>query len=127
MKNFVQNGDIVTVTAPANVASGDLVIVGGLIGIAATDALSGAPVEIKLTGAYELPKTSAQAWATEGLAIYWDADPGEATTVATGNVFIGVNIAVAGNPSATGIVRLGAIGVPSGAQITAEITAAVGG
>lgn len=122
MKNFIQTGDMISVPAPATVSSGDIVVVGGLIGVAATDAASGAPVEIKLSGAFTLPKVSAQAWATVGLPIYWDGTA--ATTVATDNTFIGVNIAVAGNPTPTGVVRLGAMGVPSGAQITAEIAAA---
>jgi predicted RecA/RadA family phage recombinase len=42
MRNFIQNGDIITVAAPAAVASGDGVLVGTLFGIAVDDADSGA-------------------------------------------------------------------------------------
>lgn len=120
MKNFIQTGDIVTVTAPANVSAGELVAVGGLVGVAVTDALSGAPVEIKTTGTFELAKTSAQAWASVGLTIYRDASTGLATTTASTNPPIGVNLAVAANPSATGTVRLnGVFGLPSAAQMDA--------
>lgn len=120
MKNFVQTGDVVTVTAPADVVSGDLVAVGGLVGVATTDAASGSPVEIKTSGVFELAKTSAQAWSTVGLSIYRDGSTGVATTTASTNALIGVNLAVAANPSASGTVRLnGTFGVPSSAQMTA--------
>lgn len=102
--NYIQDGDNLTVPAPANVSSGDGVKVGVLFGVASTDALSGADVVIATKGVYELPKTSAQAW-TVGAAIYWT---GSAATTATttGNVLIGVAAAAAANPSATGMVRL---------------------
>jgi predicted RecA/RadA family phage recombinase len=35
MRNYLQAGATVTVTAPANVSSGDVVIVGALVGVAA--------------------------------------------------------------------------------------------
>lgn len=105
MQNFISPGDLVTVPALSAVSSGDGVLVGTLFGIAATDAESGANVAIKTTGVFELPKTSAQAW-TVGAAIYWD---GSVATTADGsgaNTLIGKALAVANNPSATGIVRL---------------------
>lgn len=104
--NFIQNGDHLTVPAPANVDSGFGVVVGVIFGVATTDALAGADVVIARCGVYELPKTSAQAW-TVGQAIYWDPTPGEATTATTaGNLFIGAAAAAASNPSSTGAVLL---------------------
>jgi predicted RecA/RadA family phage recombinase len=41
MRNFVQMGDVVTVTSPATVSSGNGVLIGTLFGVAATDAESG--------------------------------------------------------------------------------------
>lgn len=107
MKNFVQPGRIVPVTAPADVASGELVFVGALFGVACATALSGASVEIETEGVFTLPKVSAQAW-TQGAAIYWDAGDKVATTDDDegGNAFIGHATAAANNPSATGAVRL---------------------
>lgn len=103
--NYLQPGDTLTVEAPATVASGDGVLVGLIFGIAITDAASGDDVQIKTTGVFRLPKVSAQAWATVGLTIYWDDGNSRCTTADTG-VPIGVNIATAANPSATGDVRL---------------------
>jgi|SRR5687768_6473755 len=105
MQNFVQIGDVVTVAAPADVSSGDGVLVGTLFGVAAFDALSGADVEIKTRGVFELAKNSAEAW-TVGIAIYWDATAKVVTSTSTSNTLIGKALAVAANPSGTGIVRL---------------------
>lgn len=104
-KNFIQPGDTVTVPAPADVSSGAGVLVGSLFGVAQFDAKNGVDVEICTKGVYELPKTSAQAW-TVGAKIYWD---GSKCTTADGsgaNTLIGNALAIAANPSATGIVRL---------------------
>jgi predicted RecA/RadA family phage recombinase len=68
-KNFLQPGDVITLTAPRNVKSGEIVSVGAFIGVAAFDAAEGAPIEVALTGAFELPKGSG-ALAPGDLA-YW--------------------------------------------------------
>ena len=46
MKNFIQSGRTLTVSAPADIKSGDLVVVGSLFGVAYCDAAIGADVEI---------------------------------------------------------------------------------
>ena len=103
MKTFIQTGDIIEVIAPADVKSGDIVEVGKLAGIACTDALSGAKVNIKTTGVFTVKKVSAQAW-TVGAPVY--VASGEATTTASTNTPLGHALAIAANPSATGVVRL---------------------
>lgn len=105
MKNFIQPGRIVPVIAPADVKSGDLVMVGKLFGVASSDAVSGASVELCTEGVFTLPKVSAQAW-TQGAAIYWDAGEAKATTTASTNTLIGHAAEAAANPSAAGAVRL---------------------
>jgi predicted RecA/RadA family phage recombinase len=103
MKNKIQDGSNLTVTAAANITSGDGVRMGMLFGVAQATVLSGADVVLATEGVFELPKLSAQAW-TVGQAIFWTGT--QCTTVTTGNLFIGVATAVAVNPSATGLVRL---------------------
>lgn len=106
MKNFIQPGDIVTVTAPADAASGTGVKVGVLFGVAVRNAVSGEPIDIQTTGVVEIAKTSAQVWA-EGEAIYWNNTTKLATKATTaGNLLIGAAVAAAVNPSSTGTVRL---------------------
>jgi predicted RecA/RadA family phage recombinase len=108
MKNFIQEGDTLTVPAPSGgVLSGAPVIIGSLIGIAVATAALGVAVAVKTKGVFELPKVSAQAWATLGLPIYWDATAGNATTTSSGNTLIGYNTETAANPSGVGRVRIG--------------------
>jgi len=104
MKNFIQPGMTLAITAAADRVSGQGVRAGMLFGVATHDALSGEALEICTTGVFELPKTSAQAW-TVGAALYWTGSQCS-TAAGTGNIFIGVAAAIAVNPSSTGIVRL---------------------
>ncbi|KJS40363.1 MAG: hypothetical protein VR70_05840 [Rhodospirillaceae bacterium BRH_c57] len=106
MKNFVQPGMDLTVAAPSGgVTSGDFVLIGSLFGVAASTADAGDDVVISTVGVYELPKLGAQAW-TVGAPIYWDATESHMTTVSTDNTLVGVAVAVAANPSDTGLVKL---------------------
>lgn len=113
MKNFVYQGQMVAIIAAATIASGALVRANSLIGVAATDAAIGDEVELMTTGVFDLPKTSAQAWAV-GEPIYAIAGTSVLTNVpGTGNYLVGVAVAAAANPSATGRVRLnGSLGHP---------------
>lgn len=105
MKNYVQLGDTLTLTAPYDVAAGAAFKVGSIIAVATSAALSGATVEGCVVGVVDVAKTSAQAW-TVGAKVYWDDTNKEFTTTSTSNTLAGVAVAVAANPSATGRVRL---------------------
>lgn len=87
MKNYVQRGEAVTVTAPANVVSGQGVLVGALFGVALVDALSGANVDIQVEGVVTLPKATGAI--NEGVRVFWDNTAGNVTTTATSNFCIG--------------------------------------
>lgn len=105
MKNYIQPGDSITVPAPADVKSGDLVVVGDLFGVAQFSAASGDPVEIATKGVFGLPKVSAQAWSV-GAKVYYVAADKNISTTATGNTFIGHATEAVANPSDFGAVRL---------------------
>lgn len=105
MKNFIQDGKTITLTAPYAVSSGAGLLVGSIFGIASNDAPIGLDVEAVLEGVFTIAKTSAQAW-TVGQLIYWDDTNKVATSVLTGNKLIGVAVAIATNPSSTGSIRL---------------------
>jgi predicted RecA/RadA family phage recombinase len=109
MKTFIQPGHVLTLAAPADVASGDGMLVGALFGIATHDALAGAEVETQLTGVVEIAKAASQAW-TAGAKVYWDNTAKRATTVASGNTLIGVAVLAvgAGAEETIGRVRLNA-------------------
>lgn len=106
--NFVQPGQVLTLTAPAGgVTSGSGYLIGSMFVVALHDAGAGTPFEGQLTGVWSLPKTSAQAW-TEGAAIYWDGSKATTAEGSGSNTLIGHAAAAAANPSATGLVRLSA-------------------
>lgn len=92
MKNYVQPGNTITLTAPYAVASGDGLLVGPIFGIASADAASGESVEAALVGVFDLKKTASQAWAV-GDQVYWDNTAKEATKTTTSNTLIGVAVA----------------------------------
>ena len=109
MKNYVQPGNTVTLTAPYVVTSGDGLLVGSIFGIAAGDAAISEPVETALVGVFDITKVGSQAW-TVGARVYWDDTNKRTTSVATSNTLIGVATeTVAGGAGDTiGRVRLNA-------------------
>lgn len=108
MKNFIQRGDTITVPSPADVSSGELVIIGSLIGVAAGDAATGDDLDIVTRGVFELPKVAASEFAVGDDVFYDDATDLLTPDDAAGeNTRIGVAVTAAPNPSATVAVRLG--------------------
>ncbi|WP_455565849.1 DUF2190 family protein [Paenirhodobacter populi] len=69
MKNFVQPGNTITLTAPYAVAFGDGLLVGSIFGVAAGTVALGESVEVALTGVFDITKIGSQAW-TAGARIY---------------------------------------------------------
>ena len=109
MKNYVQPGNTLTLTAPYAVTSGDGLLVGSIFGVASVDAALNDPVQTALTGVFDLTKVGSQAW-TVGAKVYWDDTNKRTTSVATSNTLIGVATeTVAGGAGDTiGRVRLNA-------------------
>ncbi len=105
MKNYISEGDTLSLAAPYNVSSGGGFLVGSIFAVAANDALSGANVQGKTRGLITLTKHSAEAW-TVGELLYWDDTNKYVTATSTSNKLIGVAAAAAANPSSTGNVRL---------------------
>lgn len=110
MKNFVQEGDTVTLAAPYAVASGDGLLVGSLFGIAASAAANGANVETATEGVFDITALSTDT-ATQGTKAYWDNTNKRITTTSTSNSLVGVFIVAKANGDTTGRVRLNATSV----------------
>lgn len=89
MRNFVQPGDTISVTAPYAVASGGGALVGSIFGIATNAAASGAAVELKRTGVFDVAKTTGEPW-TQGVKVYWNNSTKLLTTTSAGNTQVGV-------------------------------------
>lgn len=103
--NYVQPGGSLTIPAPADLASGDVVITGAIIGIAAGAATTGESVDVVTMGVFELSKVAANNFAL-GAAVYWDSTAGLATTTASGNTKVGVAVAAAAASTGTVKARL---------------------
>lgn len=104
-KNYIQEGDTLTLAAPYVRESGEGALIGSLFGVALDDVANGASGVFTTQGVFELAKAGAQAW-TVGAKIYWDDTNKVCTTTATSNTLIGCAVAAAGSADATGIVRL---------------------
>jgi predicted RecA/RadA family phage recombinase len=105
MKNYVQEGDAIEITAGADIASGAGVLIGSLFGVAAGAFANGAQGIINTKGVFDLPKVGSQAW-TVGVRVYWTGTA--CTTTASSNKLIGVAVAAVGSGAGetTGRVRL---------------------
>lgn len=108
MKNFVQPGSTLTLTAPYAVTSGDGLLVGLIFGIACFTAANAATVEANTQGVYDVTALSTDT-ATVGAAIYWDNTNKRCTTTSSGNTKIGVAVAAKANGDTTVRVRLNGV------------------
>lgn len=116
MKNFRQPADTIDLTAPVGgVVSGNGYKIGQIFGVAARTEAAGNIFPLMVEGAFDLPKTSAEAHA-EGALVYWDDTAKKTTTTSTGNLLIGISIFPGGsaNPSDTGRYRLNGHARPNG-------------
>lgn len=100
MKNSVQEGCVVTLAAPYDVASGAGLLVGAIFGIASSAALSGAAVEASRTGVFDVTALSTDT-ASVGAKLYWDNGNKRLTTTASGNTLVGVAMAAKANGDTT--------------------------
>jgi len=88
MKNFVQEGKVLTLASPYARSSGQGALVGSIFGVATKDLDNGASGEFLVEGVVELVKVGSQAW-TVGAKIYWDDTNKYLTTTAMSNTFVG--------------------------------------
>lgn len=113
MRNSQGSGDIIELTTPVGgIESGDVVVAGSLVVVAAHDAAEAQKFVGESQGIFLLPKVLTEVWA-EGDVIYWDAVAKQATTT-PGDIQLGLATAVASNSSTRGSVLLPARGSSSG-------------
>lgn len=104
MRNFVQDGEVLTLTAPYAVASGGGAKVGSIFGVACGTVADAAEGEFAVVGVFDLPKASGAI--TQGAKVYWDDTNKVVTGTASGNTLIGVAVKAAASGDATVRVRL---------------------
>lgn len=96
---------MINYTVPSGgISSGDLVKIGGMVGVAVNGGVENDVVAVNLCGVYEVPKASGAI--TKGARLYYDAAEGELTTTAAGNTFAGFAWQAQQSGDATCLVRL---------------------
>ncbi len=105
MKNYVQDGGILTASAPRAVSSGDGALIGSVFGIACGTYANGAEGEFKLEGVFDQPALNTDT-ASVGALAYWDNTNFRVTTSASGNTKIGFFWLAKTNGQTTARVRL---------------------
>lgn len=108
MKNYIQRGEVLTLTPAVAVASGVGHLFGtGLFGVAADDVAANTPGSFETEGVIEIAKTSALAISI-GDRLYWDATNKVVNKTATAQQCVGIAVGDAANPSSTVPMKLGA-------------------
>jgi predicted RecA/RadA family phage recombinase len=108
MKNFIQQGDNLTLTSPYDVASGGGFLVGSIFSVASAAAKSGEAVVGVTKGVFALAKATGEAW-TVGAKLYWDNTNKRLTTTASSNTLVGVATAAAQSGDTSGNIKLGIV------------------
>lgn len=91
---FVQPGEVIDYTAGANIASGQVVLMGARIGVALKAIANGETGPMQVTGVFNIAKLSTDNMA-QGALLYWDNTNSRLTTTASGNTLAGFAAAAA--------------------------------
>lgn len=102
---FYSKGESVDYRPASAVAAGDVVVQGGLVGIARLDIPAGALGSLAICGLFKVAKATSTVFAA-GAPIYWDATNGVAVTSSADAIAMGVAVAAAGSTEDTVIVAL---------------------
>lgn len=108
MKNYIQEGDYLEITAGATIAAGDLVQFGSLHGVAVTDIANGANGIICTKGVFTLPKLTGAAGdaCTAGGPVYFSSGSVSGSDSSGTRKLVGYSLAAANQAATTVAVRL---------------------
>ena len=103
---YVQRGDSIDYIPEADVAAGDIIKVGRLVGVAKLDIKAGELGALAVVGVYEIAKAEGIAFAA-GMEVGWNASTGQAVAAgASGSVKIGHAVGLTGATDKFVLVRL---------------------
>jgi predicted RecA/RadA family phage recombinase len=104
---FVHEGQTIDYTPTADIAAGEVVVQGDLVGVARLDIPAGNRGALAVEGVFDFAKATGTGTAIAvGAIVYWNDAANQATTSATGNKQLGKCVQAAGNNDATVRVRL---------------------
>jgi len=107
--NYIADGQTVDYTSGATIAAGDLVVVGGLVGVAIDDMVSGDVGVVRIAGVVEVDKQASLVVA-QGDLLYCDATSGELDKTAASQTLAGTAFSaeIAGTSTVKVILNVGA-------------------
>ena len=104
---YVHKGDSIDYTPAADVAAGDVVVQGDLVGIAKLDIPADTLGSLSLTGIFDVPKIGGPGMAiTTGTKLYWDSANKYVTPTEIEGKYMGKAVADAGDNDATVRMKL---------------------
>jgi predicted RecA/RadA family phage recombinase len=103
--NYVQEGNVITYTAGADISSGNVLVIGTRVGVALTDIANGDTGSVQMSGVFNVACLGTDV-VTQGAVLYWDSDPGQATLTSTDNTLMGYAFAASGDGVTTVDVKL---------------------
>jgi predicted RecA/RadA family phage recombinase len=107
MTKFNSKGDTINYTPSADVAAGDVVVIGSLIAVASLGIAANTLGAVNVEGVFELPKAITGAIGA-GALVYWD-DTAEVVTTTEGTpalTQVGYTVAAAAETDPTVLVKL---------------------
>ncbi|MGF6116689.1 putative RecA/RadA family phage recombinase [Janthinobacterium lividum] len=106
-KNYIQEGNVLSYTATATVASGAVVVIGERIAIALANIAASETGAITIEGVFKVSKLSTDV-VDQGDLLYWDAANSRLTTTTAGNTLAGFATAPAGAGVGTVNIKINA-------------------
>ncbi len=104
---YVQDDETIEYTPSADVAAGQVVAQGDLIGVAKTPIAANKLGSLAVEGIFDCPKaTGTGSGIAVGTTVYWDATNSVVTATAQGNKLLGKTVAAAADADTTVRVRL---------------------
>ena len=104
---FRHDGTSIDYTPGADVATGDVIVQGELVGVAKLDIKANTLGALAVVGVFDFAKATGGGTAiTAGANVYWDDTNNVATTTATGNKLIGKCVRAAADADATVRARM---------------------
>lgn len=100
MKNYIQDGEVISLVAPYAVSSGNGALVGSVFGVATETLASGATGNFGVSGVFDLTKKAGDV-PTQGVLLYWDNTNKYVTVTSTTNTLIGYAVDAALSGDAT--------------------------
>ena len=119
---YIQSDEVIDYTPTADVAAGQVVVQGDLIGVAKKPIEANTLGALAVEGVFDFPKaTSGGSGFAAGTTVYWDATAFVATATSIGNKQLGKVTAAAADADTTVRVRLDGIAAQANNPVTANI------